>query len=191
MSKQAIVERIISDAEQEACAIVRAAEDRAKTTAAEAAERAERRRQGTQAEVLEKTKSIADGSAATARLDCAKILLSEKRKVIDEVYARALKQMLALGKEDSLLLAERLLEAYAEEGDEISFAENYRYAKEVAKLPVVAKRGLKVSPKTTDADGGFVLLGKHSDKNLSYGAILAADREERQAEIAAALFIER
>ncbi len=36
--------------------------------------------------------------------------------------------------------------------------------------------------------GGFILKGKSCDKDVSYGAMLAADREERVAEIAAQLF---
>ena len=32
------------------------------------------------------------------------------------------------------------------------------------------------------------MRGEKSDKDLSYGALLAADREERQAELAAEIF---
>ena len=188
MSEQAIVERIISDAEEEARAIIKDAEERAAKTIAEANARAERNKQGTEAEVSEKVKGIFDGKAATARLDCAKILLGEKRGVIDEVYSRALKQLVEAGKAETLFLAERLLKEYAEEGDEIAFADNFRFQKELAALPVVKEKKLKVSPKSVTIDGGFILSGKNSDKNLSYGALLASDREERQAEIAAKLF---
>ena len=45
-----------------------------------------------------------------------------------------------------------------------------------------------LSPERAEIGGGFVLRGKTSDKDLSYGALLAADREEHQAEIAAELF---
>ncbi|MDE7379521.1 MAG: hypothetical protein K2N14_00580, partial [Clostridia bacterium] len=110
MSEQAIVERIISDAEEEARAIISDAEERAKATIAEANARAERNRKGTEAEVKAKAESISDGKAAAARLDGAKILLGEKRGVIDEVYARALKKLLELSEKDTLFLCKRLLE---------------------------------------------------------------------------------
>ena len=189
MGKEDIVGRIISDAEEEARAIVAAAEEKAASTIDEARTRAERNKQGTQAEVAAKVKGIFDGKAATARLDCAKIMLGAKRDVIDEVYARALKLLVGLNRADSLSLAEGLLKSYAEEGDQIVFAENYRYAEEVSALRVVEDKKLKVSPVRADLDGGFILVGKNSDKNLSYGAILATDREERQAAIAAQIFI--
>ena len=188
MNEQAIVERIISDAEQEAQAIIGQAEERAKATVAEANLRAERNRQGTEAEVKAKAESIFDGKAAAARLDGAKILLGEKRGVIDEVYARALNKLLELGEKDTLFLCARLLEEHAEEGDELVFAENFRFAQEVAALPIVKEKKIKVSAKRTKIDGGFILRGKNSDKNLSYGALLSMDREEKQAEIASVVF---
>lgn len=189
MGKEDIVERIISDAEEEARKIVAAAEEKAAQTIAKAEQEAKRARIGTEAEVAEKVKGILDGKAATARLDCAKIMLGAKREVIDKAYARALELLIGLDKGDCLSLAESLLNLYAEEGDRIMFAENYRYAEDVIKLKVVKDKKLEVSPVRADLDGGFILVGKDSDKNLSYGALLSADREEKQAEIAAQIFI--
>lgn len=188
MSEQAIVERIISDAEEEARAIIKEAEERAKATVDRANTRAERNRRGTEAEVKAKAESIFDGKAAVARLDGAKILLSEKRGVIDGIYARALEKLLALSEKDTLLLCTRLLTEHAEEGDELVFADNFRFAQAVSALPVVKEKKLKVSKGHVGLDGGFMLCGKNSDKNLSYGAILALDREEKQAEIASVVF---
>ena len=188
MNEQAIVERIISDAEAEAEAIIKDAEARADETVAQANLRAQRNRTGTEAEIAEKAKSISDGKAATARLDCAKIMLAEKRGVIDEIYRRALSELVNLGEKETVILAGRLLEEYAEEGDEIIFAENFRYNQAVSKLSIIKERKLKVSAKTAALDGGFMLSGKVSDKNLSYGALLSADRDLRQAEIAAEIF---
>ncbi len=188
MSEQAIVERIISDAEEEARAIIREAEERAKATVAEANTRAERNRRGTEAEVKAKAESIFDGKAAAARLDGAKILLGEKRGVIDRVYARALEKLLNLSERETLYLCKRLIEEHAEEGDELVFADNFRYVQAVSALPIVKEKKLKVSTKHATLDGGFMLCGKNSDKNLSFGALLAMDREEKQAELASVIF---
>ena len=188
MSEQAIVEKIIADAKAEAQAIIADAERKAANTVAEANGRAERRKQGEKTASEKRAESILEGKAATARLDSAKILLGEKRAVIDEVYARALKNLQDLGKAEALHLFSRLLEEFAEEGDEVMFAENFKYAQEAAKLDIVKDKKLKVSAKRADIDGGLLLKGKSSDKNLSFGALLAADREEYQAEIAALIF---
>ena len=188
MSEQAIVEKIIADAEKEAQAIIAAAEKRAEATVAAANARAEKRLQGEKAAADKKAESILEGKAATARLDCAKIMLGEKRAVIDEVYARALKSIQQMGKAEAVHLFERLLCEYAEEGDEIVFAANFGYAQDVSKLNIVKEKKLKVSSKKADIDGGCLLIGKNSDKNLSYSALLSADREENQADIAARIF---
>lgn len=188
MSKEAILERIISDAKTAAAATVAEAEGRAAEIIAEAEARAERDRQGTSTIIAERSKAIADGKAATARLDAAKVMLAAKRGVIDEVYARALEKLKALPQKEAVRLAEGLLLSYAEDGDELVFATNFAYKAQVLKLAVVAEKNLKNSGKTADIDGGFILIGKNSDKDLSYGALLALDREERQAEIAAKLF---
>ena len=188
MSKEAILERIISDAQAAADATVAEAEGRAAEIIAEAEARAARDRQGTSAIIAERSKAIADGKAAAARLDAAKVMLAAKRGVIDAVYAGALEKLKALPQKDAVRLAEGLLLSYAEDGDELVFATNFAYKAQVLTLAVVTERNLKNSGKTADIDGGFILIGKNSDKDLSYGALLALDREERQAEIAAKLF---
>lgn len=188
MSEQAIVQRIISDAEEEAKGIIAEAERRAEQTVAEANLRAERNTKGCEAEIKERVNGILDGKAAAARLDCAKIMLGEKRAAIDEIYSLALNKLNSLNKADALSIAEKLLSRHAEEGDEIIFAENYKYAKEVLALPVVKDKKLKASNDKKNIDGGFILCGKSSDKDLSYGSLLKADRESNQAEIALNLF---
>ena len=188
MSKESIVERIISDAEKEAENIIAQAETRAAQTVQEADLRAERKLTGVKAEVAQKVKAILDGKAATARLDGAKAELAEKRRVIDVVYKNALEALIALDKKTSLQLADRLLSEFADEGDEIVFAANYKYCAEVSKLDVVKEKKLKISNGKPAIDGGFILKGKNSDKDVSYGALLQFDREEYQAEIAAAVF---
>ena len=188
MSEQAIVEKIIADAKIEAQAIIADAQVRAQGTIAAANARAEKRKMGEKAAAEARAESILEGKAATARLDCAKILLGEKRAVIDEVYAHALKSLKELGKAEALHLYGRLLEEYAEEGDEVVFAESFKYVAEASKLDIVKERKLKVSAKKANIDGGLLLVGKNSDKNLSFSALLAADREEYQAEIAAKIF---
>ena len=188
MSKESIVERIISDAEAERENLLAEAHKKAEADVAAANERAQRKFAGVQAETAQKVKAILEGKAASARLDGAKAELKEKRRVIDAVYDGALKKLCALDKEDSLKLAERLLKEYAEDGDEIAFASDYKFTQEVMKLDVAKKKKLKISHKGATVDGGFILLGKNSDKDISFAALLAADREQFQSDIAVKLF---
>ena len=188
MSKESIIERILSDAEEEANGIVAQAQAQAAATISEAEKRAQVVRLANEMETREKVRDVLEGKAASARLDSQKALLAEKRRVIDAVYALALEKLVGLNKTATLALADKLLQAYAEEGDELAFAPNYRYQAEVAKLAVVKSKKLVVSPKQAEIDGGFILRGKNADKDISYGTLLAADREENQAELAAKIF---
>ena len=188
MSTQRIVERILSDANAEAQAILQEAKVKAAKIIADASLRAEKARLQTEAEAQEKRKSIFEKQAANARLDSAKALLGEKRKIIDLIYTQALGRLQDLSEEDCLKLSNTLLQAYAERGDEICFAKAFPYKAEVAALPIVKERALTIAQGDAAIDGGFVLRGEKSDKDLSYGALLAVDRENFQAELAAEIF---
>lgn len=188
MSIEKVVERIISDAENAARNAVTAAEKRAAEITAEAESQAERARIGTEAEVAAKCKALSDGMLAQSRLDGAKQLLQQKRRVIDSVYERVREQLNKLTKSEALKLSQRLLEQFAEEGDEIAFAPDFAYAKEVSALDEVKSKKLKVKPNDANVDGGFVLRGKTADKDVSFGALVAADKEEYQAELAMRIF---
>ncbi len=188
MSKELIRERILSDAADEATAIEQAGKEKAAGIVANAMKKAEEERRETETEAKEKFDSVQEKRAAAARLESSKIWLSEKRKVIDGIYALTKERLVTLEKEQSVALSEHLLNKYAEKDDEIVFAENYKFVVEDALLPIVEKLGLKISKERIKIDGGFLLKGKKADKDLSYGALLAVDRDARQAELAREIF---
>ena len=188
MGTEQIVNKILFDAKEGAAAIIADAESKAAKLLADASLRAESLRATTETEVAEKRKSILEKRAADARLDGAKLLLKEKRKVLDAVYDEALGRLLESSKEEQIRLIDTLLKAYAEEGDEVCFANNFRYAEEVKILPIVKEKKLVFAKEGVALDGGLRLRGKISDKDLSFGALLAADRENYQAELAAKIF---
>lgn len=189
MGRQEIVERILADAEAEAAEILRVARERADSIISAAEERAAKERVETEAEANARARRILEGKAAQARLDSAKIMLAEKRSVMEQVYERALKKLLDMNERDTLALLEKLLLEHAEQGDEIVFAKNFAFAERAAALPVIKERKLTVATERAEISGGCMLRGKLSDKDLSYGALLGADKDAYQAEIAAKLFI--
>ncbi len=188
MSKELIRERILADASEEARAIEQNAKDKGEELISAAMSRAEKERRLTETEAKAKADSVHEKRAAAARLESSKIWLSEKRKVIDGIYALAKERLVTLDKEHSIALSENLLKRYAESGDEIVFAENYKFVVEVALLPIVAEKSLKISKERVKIDGGFLLKGIKADKDLSYGALLAADKDVYQAELAREIF---
>ena len=188
MSKEGIVERILSDAEERAQATLAAAQKRAEEIIAEAEESAKREEKGVKAEVADKCAAIKSGKEAEARLDSAKALLAQKRKVIDSIYERALEKLKGLKKAEAVAFADKILQEYAEEGDTVAFAPDFKYAQDVSHLDICKEKKLKISLNAEGVDGGFVLLGKAADKDVSYRALLSADREQYEVEIASAVF---
>ena len=188
MSKQDIVERILFDANTAAEELIAAAKKRAEAIQAEAVARAEALRTETEAQVAAYDKDVKEKRKAAARLESAKILLAEKRKVLDYLYVEALRRLKTLSKEDTLSLIERLIETYAEEGDEIVFAEDFAYVQEVLAFPAVKEKKLTVSKTFAEIEGGFLLRGVSSDKDLSFEALITLDKEEHLSEIAAEIF---
>ena len=188
MSTQNVVERIVSDANAEAEKIISDSKLKAARIRQKSAEENKRKQAETKAEVRNKISFLTEKKQAAARLECVKIALSAKRKVIDQIYAMALERLNSLDKEQTLALAERLLESYAEQGDVVCLAENFAYESELKLLPIVQEKGLSVSPDRLAIDGGMILVGKVSDKDLSYGAILSADRAQFESALAAEIF---
>lgn len=187
MALQEICDRIAADAKAEAEQIIAAAQATAERIAAEAATRIEQADGEAKKELSRKVKGITDGYAASARLEGNKIMLAAKRKTLDEVFARVLNKLLTLEKGDYIALCERLIEASAEEGDELIFADNFPYKKEVASLKRVQE--LKIKPVFSEkCKDGMLLRGKSSDKDLSFTALVAQYRAEHEAETAAEIF---
>lgn len=193
MSVESIVERIRSDGKTEAEAILAAGKRKAEETENGAKAEAERLRRETESDVEKRAAAVAAHFAATARLDVKKIMLAARKKAVENVYAEAKKRLIHLGEEETLALFNRLLCLYAEEGDAVIFADGFRYTEGVKLLPVFAEKKLKaVSDGAAFAgvkiDGGLYLAGKTADKDLSFDALLKADREENESRIAAELF---
>lgn len=193
MSVESIVERIRSDGKTEAEAILAAGKRKAEETENGAKAEAERLRRETESDVEKRAAAVAAHFAATARLDVKKIMLAARKKAVENVYAEAKKRLIDLGEEETLALFNRLLCLYAEEGDAVIFADGVRYTEGVKLLPVFAEKKLKaVSDGAAFAgvkiDGGLYLAGKTADKDLSFDALLKADREENESRIAAELF---
>ena len=193
MSVESIVERIRSDGKTETEAILAAGKRKAEETENGAKAEAERLRRETESDVEKRAAAVAAHFAATARLDVKKIMLAARKKAVENVYAEAKKRLIDLGEEETLTLFNRLLCRYAEEGDAVIFADGFRYTEGVKLLPVFAEKKLKaVADGAAFAgvkiDGGLYLAGKTADKDLSFDALLKADREENESRIAAELF---
>lgn len=191
MSVESIVEKIRSDGHAEAETLLAAGRKKADEIENGAKQSAEKLRRETEEDVRKRAESIAERYAAAARLDVKKIRLAARKRAVEEVYAQAKKRLFGLNEEETLFLFNRLLCAYAEEGDKVIFADGFAYEKAVTLLPVFAKKKLTVlsgGQNSATIDGGMYLVGKTADKDLSFNALLKADRAENESDVASFLF---
>ena len=193
------LEKIISQIEEEARLsaeeIIKTAEDRAAEICAQAQEtcRTLSQEAGVQAEAIRE--DILKKSRSAAQMERKKKLLAAKQQVIGQIIDQARDRLLALPDQEYFELIVKLAGEYAQSGDgEIRFNERYKNRLpqdfEQAICQAAARRGgsLALSQKTSDIDGGFVLVYGGIEENCSFEAMFAAQREKLQDQVHAFLF---
>ena len=93
---QKVVERILSDAQQDAEKTLKNAQDKAEQLLAATRASVQDERKLAEIEAENKAKSVLEKRSADARLESSKILLAEKRKTVSAVYNLALARLNAL-----------------------------------------------------------------------------------------------
>ncbi len=128
-----------------------------------------------------------------ANLDAKKILMSAKSKAVDNLFQKTLEQLALLDKKKYLAIIENLLKKYAEDGDIVIISSQdkgkitQKFVDDIAK-----SMGIKLSLAKDfgSFNGGVILEGKNSDKNLSFDMELLQLREECETQISSMLFEE-
>lgn len=196
MNADAIVKRIMEDANEDARKIHAQADERI----ARMNEELEGRMNTQRAEALENAKregaELRERMLRVAELDQRKEQLFVKRQVIDQAFENALAKMRAMkGKEaqDYLL---SLIAGAAEGGEEIVVSEEDASLYDGAFLARVnealisrgARQGVTLSAERRPIGGGFLLKTGGVEINCSYAAVLSQMRANLEAEVAALLF---
>ncbi len=187
--KEAIVGRILSDAQQKAETRKAEAAARAENARDEARRKAEALLTSGRAQLMRDAEETVSRRETVAGLDVRKRLLAAKREAIEAVFTRALEKTRAFGKGRYLAVLDALLEAYAEDGDAVQLS---KYApvdgRELAASKVFLAKKLVFRDADGDFEGGLRLYNAVSERDLSFRAILEARRFELEREIVQALF---
>lgn len=190
MSKEAIVEKIISDAHLKADSIVAEANAKADEIISAAAEECKEYMYSFKSET---DKMIFDVDARTktvAELDARKLTLAAKTKVIDVVYERTLENLRNLDKEAYSALVFGMLEN-ANDGDVVTISKREKDIVTKESLAEFAKKkGIKLTlaEQFGDFDGGIVLGGNGVDKNFTFEVEVALLKEQTEAKTAKEIF---
>lgn len=195
MGAEEVVQKILADAKAEAEKIKSQADEK------QAAEQA--KLNGQLSEYKKQTEILARKAGedeklhllAAARMDIAMEYLAEKRRILDEVFAQAQKQLQNLPDEEYLRLVTNLMLNLTETGDEEVIIDknekriDHKLIDSVnEKLSSRNKAALKLSDKKQDIGAGFILKRGKIETNVTLDALLAQARKELEIELAKELF---
>lgn len=184
-----IVKKIIADACYKCAEMMREANDKVREMEKEANEWAEEYI-STQKEVVDKDAlEVISRRKTVAELSVRKIQLAKKQAVIEEAFRLALDKLCSLKKADYLALIDKNITEYADDGDTVILScDKVITAKDVEKLEVFNKKRLTVAKEKGDFIGGVYLIGKTSDKDLTFNSLISAKKQEITAKVVAELF---
>ena len=190
-----VVDKILADAKAEAEKIKK------QTEANEAAEQAKVTVQldeyKKQTKILAKKAGEDEEShiLAAARMDIAKQLLAEKRKILDEVFKQAHEQLQNLPDEEYRTLCTKLmLEAVETGAEEIVVDKNEKRINQDLinqvnrQLSSKGKGELKLSDQKQNIGAGFILKRGQIKTNVSLDVLLDQARKELEIDLAKELF---
>jgi V/A-type H+-transporting ATPase subunit E len=195
MEATQVVDKILADAKAEAQKIKK------QTDAGEAAEQAKLNEQLD--EYKKHTETLAKKAGedeeshilAAARMDIAKQLLAEKRKILDEVFEQTRQQLQNLPEQDYRNLCNKLMLEAVETGDEEVIVDkkdnriNQDFIEQVNRqLSSKGKAELKLSEQKQDIGAGFILKRGKIKTNVSLEVLLEQARKELEIDLAKELF---
>lgn len=195
MEAEQVVQKILADARAEAEKIKKQADEK------KAAEQAEFN--GQLKEHNKQTETLAQKAAkdkkmhllAAARMDIAKEFLAEKRRILDDVFEQARRQLQNLPDEQYKTLCTKLMLAAVETGDEEVIVDknetriDQQFINRInSELGPGYKGNLRLSDERQNLGAGFVLKHGRIKNNVSLEVLLALARKELEIELAKELF---
>ena len=182
-----LAERIVGEAEADAKETRDAAEAAIRSIRAESEKAVSSKKKDLESKREAEKKSLLDGFKTRTELDGRKNVLSKKRAVIDDVFARAYQAVLALDEASRTKICETMLREEAEGGETVLPAKADR--KEIASvLGGMGARRLTLSDKDAQIEGGFVLVSESYEKDCSFRSLMNAVRSDEETNVAKMLF---
>ena len=186
---QAIVKKIIDDANAKAQSIINNAENLVNFKINEANEFSSKYTDAQLSLAKSEASKIVERKLIVADLDVRKNLLKEKQDLITKTFDLALEKLRSLDKTNYLSFVEKLIVDNAEEGDRIVLsADEVLCEKDVNSLVVFSEKKLAIDKNRGDFIGGVMLIGKNCDKDLTFKSIVAFNKEILSSKVSQMLF---
>ena len=195
MEAQSVIDKILADAQAEAERITGEAEEKESLEQAKLTSQLQEYKRQTEILADRAGKDEKSHILAAARMEIAGELLAEKRKILDEVFELARRQLKSLPDDEYGKLITRLMLGAVETGDEeviLDKNENridQQFINMVNQQLCSSKKGnLRLSEEEQDIEGGFILRRGRIKTNVSFDVLLDHARKELEIELAKELF---
>jgi V/A-type H+-transporting ATPase subunit E len=195
MNAEPVLEKILSDARAEAEKIKNAAEVKRSEEQSQIDEQLREYRKQTDALAQKAGEEKKARILAAARMDIAKQLLAEKRKILDEVFDKAREQLKNLPDEQYRKLMTKLMLEAVETGDEEVIIDStekridQNFIRNINQQLAPGRKGnLKLSGDRANIGGGFILKRGKIKNDVSVKVLLARARRELEIALAKELF---
>ncbi len=195
MDAEQVIEKILADAKAEAEKIKSQAQDKETAEQAKLDEELNEYKKQTHIIAQKAAKDKKAHLLAAARMDIAKQFLAEKRKILDEVFDQARKQLQNLTDEDYCEFMTKLILEAVETGDEEVIVDksetriDQKFIKQInRRLGPGYKGNLRLSDETDNLGAGFILRRGRIKNNVSIEVLLTQARKDLEIELAKQLF---
>lgn len=182
--KDAIIQKIISDAQDRAEKVVSDATVKVQSVWAVAQSESEKTLNACEKECDVFERELIERKKTLARLDGRKIVLNAKQNVVNSAFARAEKLLCEMPEDKQLKYVAARLEKYAKQGDKVVLAKSSPLSRESVEDLAVAKELLLKVTKNGDFKGGFILSGEVSDFDFTFESAVKSFAESYSGEIA-------
>ena len=182
-----LAERIVTDAQDEARAVLAEAQTAAQGILRESEKAVSVRKAELNSQKNNAVTSLVSGYQTRAMLDAKKDALRKKRVVIDSAFTLAYEAMLSLDTEKRKSICKSMLLSQAEGGETVLPAAQDRAAV-AALIAAMPNKKLTLASGTAAIDGGFILLGDGYEKDCSFRSLLSTIRDAEETAVYQLLF---
>mgnify|MGYP000544059106 CR=1 FL=1 len=187
--KEAIIEKIIKNAENLAESAVKEAENLAAEKLQKVNDTLNEAQKNLDKEIEVLKNDTIRHKETVAELEVRKLILTAKREVMDNVYLKAVKKI--VNSKDYLALIEKMILKYAEDGDSVIISNRDKNSITPEFVNKIAlKKGIKLvlSNDYQNFEGGIILSNKKYDKNLTLNVLFKEIKEDTESRLAEILF---
>jgi V/A-type H+-transporting ATPase subunit E len=191
MSKESIINKILSDADERAEGILRDAHQKAGESIAKANADGREDRKIAETQASLKIPELKRRSVSVAELEVKKQALAARQQALGETFDKAVDKLCALPDDKYLAIISAMIKANATDGDVVVISSNDKKRITTAYLASLAKEmgiSLTLSKTFGDFKGGIILESSGCDKNMTFEVEMASLREEIEPKVSAMLF---